>query len=176
MVAKSRTVARKRRRPNRIRYFYLNGNLYKVLRVIRAEDFVEAWNYTEGKRAGFIWSDVKKRMERAIPLTRVAELIGRHRVQIENYILQGQIKPPQRIYTLDERKKKGKYMFSETDVLALHDYLLTVHRGRPRRDGRIIPGNMPSKAELRAAMRHNITQYVKTGENEYTPVWKEPDW
>lgn len=177
MATQGRTSTRKRRRPNRrIRYFYLNDRLYKVLRVIRAEDFVEAWDYADEKSVGFIWSDVKKRMERAMPMSEVSALIGRHRVQIENYILDGMIKAPQKTYSLDANKNPGKYMFSEKDVLALHDYLLTVHVGRPRKDGRITPRSMPSKPELRAAMKHNIVTYVKTGENEYSPAWKEPDW
>jgi hypothetical protein len=177
MAPKDGTGSRKRRRPHqRVRYFYLNGHLHKVLRIIRAEDFVEAWDYTDGKAVGFIWSDVRKRMEKAMPMNEVSTIIGRHRVQIQNYILDGMIQTPQRLYTLDSRRKPGKYMFSETDVLKLHDYLLTVHVGRPRKDGRITPGLLPSKAELRAAMRHNIITYVKTGDNEFAPAWKEPDW
>jgi hypothetical protein len=177
MATKGRASTRSRRRAHkRIRYFYLNNHLHKVLRIIRAEDFVEAWDYTDGKAVGYIWSDVKKRMEKAMPMQEVSALIGRHRVQIENYILDGMITPPQRLYTLDSTKKPGKYMFSESDVLKLHDYLLTVHVGRPRKDGRITPGLMPSKAELRAAMRHNIVTYVKTGDDTYAPAWKEPDW
>lgn len=137
---------------------------------------MEAWCYREGKRKGYVWSDVRKRMEVALPIAEVAKLIGRHRVQIENYILKGFIKSPQRVYTLDGNAKPGKYMFSESDVMGLHDYLLTVHIGRPRRDGRITPGRMPSKAELRAMMRHDTMTYVKNADGEFTPVWKEVDW
>lgn len=170
------TSTRKRSGGKPLRYFFINQDLHKVLRVVRPQDFMEAWNFREGKRTGYIWSDVRKRMENAFTMQQVGQMVGRTRVQIENYILEGKIKTPQRIYTLDERKKPGKYLFSETDVLALHDYLLTVHIGRPRKDGKITPGKMPTRAELRAMLKHNIITYVKTDDNEFKPIWKEIDW
>jgi hypothetical protein len=176
MVTQSRTSARKRSNAKRLRYFYLNGDLHKVLRVTRPQDFVEAWNYREGKTMGYVWSDVKKRSTRALTMTEVGKLIGRHRVQIQNYILDGNIARPQRQYTLDEARKPGKYMFSEDDVMKLHEYLLTVHQGRPRKDGRITPTPLPTKAELRALMKHDFMTYVKVGEDEFIPAWKEPEW
>lgn len=159
-----------------LRYFYINGELHRVIRVIRPADLVEAWNYPQGKRAGYVWSDVRKKMERAFTLMQVSKMIGRNRVQIELYILEGKIKAPQRAYSLDGEKKPGKYLFSESDVLDLHDYLLTVHRGRPRADGRITPGPMPTKAELRAMMKHDMVTYIKTDDNQFRPIWKEVDW
>lgn len=176
MATDERTSARKRRNSQRIRYFYLNSDLHRVLRVIRAEDFVEAWNYREGKTYTYVWSDVRKRMENAFTLVQAGEMINRHRVQIENYILQGKIRTPQRAYSLDGKKVPGKYLMSESDVLELHSYLLTVHRGRPRKDGRITPSRMPSKAELKALMRHDTMMYVKTASGDFTQVWKEVDW
>lgn len=178
MVAREGERALKRRSPNKrvVRYFYLNSDLHRVLRIVRAQDFVEAWCFREEKRKGYVWSDVRKRMENAFTLQQVSSMIGRHRVQIEKYILAGEIRSPQRIYSLDEDRKPGKYFFSEADVLDLHDYLLTVHRGRPRKDGLITPGRMPSKAELRAMMRHDTVHYVKSSSGEFTPIWKEVDW
>lgn len=168
--------ARQRSNARRIRYFYLNGDLHKVLRVNRPQDFVEAWNYREGKVMGYVWSDVKKRMEKAMTMIEVGKLVNRHRVQIQNYILAGLIEAPQRQYTLDERRKPGKYMFSETDVMKLHEYLLTVHRGRPRKDGRITASHLPTRSELAALMKHDIMTYVKVGDGEFVPAWKEPEW
>jgi hypothetical protein len=176
MATNTGNSARQRRSRKSVKYFFVNSDLHKVLRVVRPEDFVEAWNYRLGKRVGYVWSDVRKRMENAFTLQQVAAMIGRHRVQLQNYILNGDIATPQRVYTLDGEKKPGKYFFSEADVLDLHDYLLTVHIGRPRKDGKITPGKMPTKAELRAMMKHDMVTYVKTAENEFKPIWKEVDW
>ena len=175
MASQSRKGARRRSNPKRITYFYLNSDLHKVLRVNRAQDFVEAWNYRERRVMGYIWTDVKKRMERALSLLEVADLFDRHRVQIQNYILDGVIPRPQQTYSLTTGAR-GKYFFSETDVMRLHDYLLTVHHGRPRKDGWINTGPLPTKAELRAALRHNIINYVKNAEGEFVVAWKEPEW
>jgi hypothetical protein len=109
-------------------------------------------------------------------MVQVSKMINRHRVNIERYILEGKIRPPERIYSLDGNKTPGKYMFSEKDVFELHDYLLTVHIGRPRKDGRVTPGRMPSRAELRAMMQHDTTVYIKSADGTFMPVWKEIDW
>jgi len=176
MATNTGNTTRHRRSRKSVRYFYVNSDLHRVLRIIRPSDLVEAWNYRLGKRVGYVWSTTRKQMETAFTMQQVSTMIGRHRVQIENYILAGDIKTPQRAYTLDGEKKPGKYLFSESDVLDLHDYLLTVHIGRPRKDGKITPGKMPTKAELRAMMKHELVTYVKNSENEFTPIWKEVDW
>ncbi len=166
----------KRRSSKPLRYFYINGDLHKVLRVVRPADLVDAWNYKTQKTVVYIWSDVLKKMERAFTLQEVCKMIGRHRVQVEWYILHGKIRTPQRLYAFNDERSPGKYMFSETDVLAVHDYLLTVHIGRPRKDGKITPGKMPTKVELRAIMKHDIVTYVKTENDEFRPIWKEVEW
>ncbi|AXH68767.1 helix-turn-helix DNA-binding domain protein [Streptomyces phage Comrade] len=150
--------------------------MHKVLSVTRAQDFAICWNFREGKRAGYIWSDLRRNAERAFKMQEVSAMIGRHRVNIERDILAGNIKAPQRSYTLDGNKRPLYYFFSEKDVLDLHDYLLTIHIGRPRKDGKITPANMPSKTELRAMMRHDMVTYVKTEGGEFVPVWKEQSW
>lgn len=175
MATKGRRGTRSRNGRN-VKYFYLNANLYRVLRIVRAEDFVECWNYTTHRREGLVWSEVRKRSERAFPLSEVCKMLGRTRVTLEQAIIAGKIPAPQRLYTLDLERKPGKYMFSEKDILSLHDYYLTVHVGRPRADGKITPGRMPTKAELRAMMRHDTVLYVQNDDGEFVPVWKEVDW
>jgi hypothetical protein len=159
-----------------IRYFYLSGDLHKVLRVVRATDYVEAWNYPQGKRVGYVWSDVRKRMEKAFTLKEASSIIQRHRVQVEKYILAGAVKPPQKIYALDGTMRPGRYMLSESDILDLHAYLLTVHRGRPRKDGQITPGEMPTRQEIKAIMREEVETYVKTADGRFVRAYRENDW
>lgn len=168
---------RRNRKSSRLRYFYLNGDLHKVLSVTRAEDLVVCWNFPQGKRVGYVWSDVKRRHDRAFKMQEVSSMIGRHRTNIERDILAGNIKAPQRSYTLDGKRRPLYYFFTEENVFDLHDYLLTVHVGRPRSDGKITPRrDLPSKAELRAMMKHDIVTYIKTDSGEFVPVWKEQDW
>lgn len=160
----------------KLRYFYLNDELHKVLSIVNAQDLIVAWNFPQGKRVGYSWSDVRKRHKKAFTMRQVAAMIGRARENIERDILAGKIRRPQRAYSLDANRTPRGHFFSEEDVFGVHDYLLTIHIGRPRKDGKITPRNMPSKAELRAMMRHDIVTYVKSDSGEFVPVWKEVDW
>ena len=58
----------------------------------------------------------------------------------------------------------------------MHDFFKTVHRGRPRKDGMITPGDMPSRAEIEAMMKQENILYVKNNDGEFIPVWKQPEW
>ena len=49
----------------RLRYFYLNGKLHKLLRRSRAEDLVIAWDYELGKRVAYSLTDVNKNKQHA---------------------------------------------------------------------------------------------------------------
>jgi hypothetical protein len=166
---------RRNRKSPRLRYFFLDGDLHRVLSVIRAEDFVVCWNYPKRKRVGYVWSDVRRRHGRAFTLEQVSKMIGRHHVTLKRDILKGNIRRPQRAYSITGTTWSCYYL-SEEDVYDLHDYLMTVHVGRPRQDGKVTVRDMPSKAELRAMMKHDIVTYVKTADGEFVPVWKEQDW
>ena len=73
-------------------YFFLNGKVHKVLRLSRAKDEVVAWCYPDKKRLMYSYSQVDKGMERAYTVVEASKILGRHRVTIEEYILQGKIK------------------------------------------------------------------------------------
>jgi hypothetical protein len=54
--------------------------------------------------------------------------------------------------------------------------MLTVHRGRPRKDGTVTNSNLMSRAELEALMKEDKILYTKDKSGEFVPVWKQPDW
>ncbi len=155
-----------RKRP---RYFYLDGELHKVLTVNRGRDFVITWNYPQAKRKMYVWSDVQKRKQRAMTITEVAQLVNRHRMTIDEYIREGWIKSPQRTYNIETRRL-GKHMFSEDDVMDLHDFMSEriLHHGR-----RMHNDNLPSKAELRALVREGRVLYARDEYGDEVPMWKE---
>ena len=160
----------------RLRYFYLNGKLHKILRRSRAEDLVVAWDYQTGKRVAYNLADVEKNKQHAYPISEVVKIIGRHEDTIKKHLYLGNIKTPQQCYSLNGNKTPGKYYWSEDDVRELHSFFKTVHRGRPRKDGEIRPGNMPSRAEIEAIMKQENILYVKNNDGEFIPVWKQPEW
>ena len=159
-----------------LRYFYLNNRLHKVLRRSRAEDLLVAWDYQNEKRVAYSLTDVNKNKQHAYPISQVVKIIGKHEDTIKLHLYKGNLQYPQQSYSLNGNKTPGKYFWSEDDIRKMHDFFKTVHRGRPRIDGRITPGDMPSRAEVEATMRQDNILYVKNNEGEFIPVWKQPEW
>lgn len=158
-----------------LRYFYLNGQHHKVIRISRAEDLIIAWNYEEHKKVTYIWSLTKQNMQKAFTMKQVSRIFDRDIMIIHDYINDGKIRRPKQAYSL-ETLKPGKFLFSEDDLRGMHSYLLTVHRGRPRNDGMITNTKLMSRAELEAMMRQETVLYTKDEDGEFIPVWKQPDW
>ena len=144
-------------------YFFLNGKVHKVLRLSRAKDEVVAWSYLDNKRVMYSYAQVDKHMERAYGIVEVSKIIGRHRVTIEEYILQGKVKQPQKVYPISNPDSSwSKYMFSESDILDIHQFIIDAGHIR----------DLPSKLELQAILKHNLILYTKTDDGKFVPVWK----
>ena len=102
-------------------------------------------------------------MENAYSIKDVGLLLGRHKVTIEDYILEGKIKVPQRVYPIGNPESTWyKFMFSESDILDLHEFISEAGYS----------SNIPSRAELQALLKHNMILYTKTEEGKFVPVWK----
>ena len=144
-------------------YFFLNGKVHKVLRLSRARDEVIAWSYLDKKRMMYSYSQVDKNMEKAYSISEVSKILGRHRVTIEEYILQGKIKQPQKVYPISNPESTwSKYMLSESDILDIHQFIIDAGHIR----------DLPSKPELQALLKHNLIMYTKTEDGKFVPVWK----
>lgn len=168
---------RGRKKPvERLLHFYLNGELHRTLKRSRAEDLIVAWNYRQGKRVAYSLQDVLKRRQHAYLVSQVAKIIGRHEDTIKRHLYAGDIKFPEQAYSLNGKHTPGRYYWSEDDIRELHNFFKTVHRGRPRRDGTITIGDMPSKAELEALINNEVVLYAKNEDGTFYPVWKQPDW
>ena len=158
MVRKSGSRVRKK-----FLYFFLNNKLHKVIRLSRAKDELIAWCYPDKKRLLYSYIDTQKNMENAYTIKQVGQIIGRHKVTIEEYILQGKIKEPQKVYPISNPDSAWfKFMFSESNILELHDYILEAGYTK----------DLPSKSELRALLKHNMILYTKSSEGNFIPVWK----
>lgn len=157
MVRNKRAGTRKK-----LLYFFLNDKLHKVIRSSKARDEVIAWCYPDKKRVLYSYSQVNKYKENAYTVKEVGELLNKHKVTIEEYILNGKIRVPQRIYPLSNPESQwSKFMFSESEILDLHQYILDVGYTK----------DIPSRAELQALFKHGIILYTKT-DTGFVPVWK----
>ena len=144
-------------------YFFLNGKVHKVLRLSRAKDEVVAWSYLDNKRVMYSYAQVDKHMERAYGIVEVSKIIGRHRVTIEEYILQGKVKQPQKVYPISNPDSSwSKYMFSESDILDIHQFIIDAGHIR----------DLPPRSELQAILKHSLILYTKTDDGKFVPVWK----
>ena len=144
-------------------YFFLNGKVHKVLRLSRAKDEVVAWSYLDNKRVMYSYAQVDKHMERAYGIVEVSKILGRHRVTIEEYILQGKVKQPQKVYPISNPDSSwSKYMFSESDILDIHQFIIDAGHIR----------DLPSRSELQAILKHSLILYTKTDDGKFVPVWK----
>lgn len=155
--------AKRQRTRKRILYFFLNGKLHKAIRSNRAKDELIAWCYPDKKRVLYSYSQVEKNMSNAYSIKQVGEMLGKHKVTIENYILAGKIKEPQKVYPIGNPDSTwNKFMFSEIDVMDLHQFIADTGYSK----------NLPSRAELQALLKHNIILYTKSSEGNFIPVWK----
>lgn len=158
MAGKKRTGTRKK-----FLYFFLNGKVHKILKRSRARDELIAWCYPEKKRVLYSYSQVEKNMQNAYTTKETAELLNKHKVTIEEYILQGKVKEPQRVYPIGNPDSTwNKFMFSESDILDIHQFIIDTGYSK----------NVPSRAELQALLKHNMILYTKTEEGRFVPVWK----
>lgn len=159
-------MARSNRKRSRKKflYFFLNGNIHKVIKASRSKDELIAWCYPDRKRVLYSYSQVEKYMESAYTMTQVAAILNKHKVTLQDYILDGKIKPPQKVYPIGnpDHPNWSKYMFSESDIFDLHEYILDSGYS----------AEMPSKAELKALFKNNLILYTKTEEGKFIPVWK----
>ena len=143
-------------------YFFLNNKLHKVIKLSRAKDELVAWCYPDKKRVLYSYSQVKKYKENAFSTKEVGEILNKHKVTIEEYILTGKIKTPQRVYPISNPESDwSKFMFSESDILDLHQYILDVGYTK----------NIPTRAELIGLLKHNIILYTRS-HSGFVPVWK----
>jgi hypothetical protein len=159
-------MARKSRRTTRKKflYFFLNEKIHRVLKSSRSRDELVAWSYPDRKRVMYSYSQVEKYMENAYTMTQVGLILNKHKVTIQDYILDGKIKAPQKVYPISnpDHKNWSKYMFSESDILDLHQFILDLGHS----------SELPSKTELLALLKNNLILYTKTKEGKFVPVWK----
>ena len=159
-------MARRKRnsKSKSLRYFFLEGKIHKVLRSSRAKDELVAWCYPDRKRMMYSYSQVKKYMETAYTLSEVSVILNKHRVTIQDYILEGKVGTPCKIYPIAEPDSLtwSKYMFTEKNILDIHEHILDSGHS----------GDLPSQAEIKGLLKHNLILYTKTEEGKFVPVWK----
>lgn len=145
-------------------YFFLNNKIHKVLRLSRAKDELVAWCYPDKKRVMYSYSQVKKNMETAYTVVEVASMLNKHRVTIQEYILEEKVATPQKIYPIGQPDSENwsQYMFNQKNIFDIHQHILDSGHSK----------DIPSKTELQALLKNNLVLYTKTEDGKFVPVWK----
>jgi len=176
MARAKREKNRPRNKRPRLNYFFLDGELYKTLTIVRGKDRLSAWSYVRHKAFVFTYSDVLRRHEKAFRTGQVMEILNRDRITFQRAWNSGMIERPIMTYTLDERRKPYQYMWSEKDILTALDYFASVHQGRPRKDGQITSAAaLPTPREVRAMIHGEEVLYVKSGD-QFIPSWRAKEF
>ena len=158
MAGKKRQRAQKK-----FLYFFLNDKVHKTIRTHRGKDELVAWCYPDKKRVLYSYSQVEKYGESAYSLKDAGKILNRHKVTIEEYILAGKIKQPQKVYPISNPESTwSKFMLSESDILDIHQFILDAGYLR----------DLPTRTELQALLKHNMILYTKTKDGSFVPVWK----
>jgi len=155
------------------RFYFLNGQLFKVLKVDRSANTCYLYNLETKENKMFLYSDFKKFRNNAYRMNRVSKMLNRHPDRIRRAIWEGKVAKP---LLIKNKTSGGKYWFTEDDIRELRDYFATVHRGRPRKDGVVVTHNVPAKEELEAMLGHREMLYVKNKNGEFVPVWKAEEF
>jgi hypothetical protein len=147
-----------------LRYFFLNDKIHKVLKASRSKDEMIAWCYPDKKRVMYSYSQVKKNMETAYTIVEVAYMLNKHRVTIQEYILNEKVATPQKIYPIGQPDSENwsQYMFNQKNILDIHQHILDSGHSK----------EIPSKAEVQALLKNNLVLYTKTEDGKFVPVWK----
>src|SRR6478735_3635175 len=166
------TTTWKRKQPKKLRYFYLDGKLHKIIHINRSQDIATAYSYPDKDIRQYPWVWLKKNHRKAYGMQDVANMVQRHRRWIQRKMLDGDIRKPQKAYSL-VNPDRFTYYFSEDDVLEIQDYFAHQHLGFKRKDGLITNAPTPSRTDLKAMMNEDTMFYVQGPDGEFKPVWRE---
>lgn len=176
MARAKREKDRPRNKRPRLRVFFLEGELYRVLEIVRGKDRITVWSYIRHKAFVYNYSDVLKRHEKAFTTGQVMKILNRDRITFQRAWSSGMLERPQMTYSLDERRKPYQYMWSEKDILTALEYFASVHQGRPRKDGQVTSAAaLPTPREVRAMIHDEEVLYVKSGD-QFIPSWRAKEF
>lgn len=160
-----------KRIPSNKRYFFLNGDLHRTIKIDRHLNLIECFRFIDGVEVVYSWSDVKRDSQRAFRIGAVAKALNIGRDTLMGYIKQGKVTNFQWMY--NDRKYKER-MFSEDGVLDVWELIMHTHIGRPRADGKITHRtDVPTRGELLAMLKEEeVLYYWDSTSERFLPVWR----
>jgi hypothetical protein len=161
----------------RMKFFYLNGHLHRILKRNRAADLVQCIDYIDEKVKTYVYSEVLKRGRRAYTIREVCDLVGLHRDSLTKYMRDGSITKPQREKVIDKYShalgREGRYFFSEEQVIEIHLFFATRPQGRPSKNG-FKENNVRMPLDQFIQKLHTgRTLYIRNDDGQFIPIWQD---
>lgn len=157
--------------------FFINGELVRLLHSNRAANVCSLYNFNQSKEQNMLYTDFKKHRKRAYTVANTLRIFKRSRMQLERWIKDGIIPPPVGATPGGVRKFTKLSYYSEDNIFAIRSAISKIHKGRPRKDGRITASkDIPSERDLRSLLGDAIMLYTKTEDGRFIPVWQEETW
>lgn len=153
--------------------FFINGKLVRVIAANRASNIIYFFNIIDQKEQTMLLSDFKKHRKRAYTTIDAGRILNRSREALKLYCEAGLIKPPVGTLANGERSFTRKSYYSEDDIFEIHKVMQGIHKGRPRKDGKIVNNTLLTEKEVRAKMGEELVLYTRTKDGRFIPVWEE---
>jgi hypothetical protein len=161
------------------KFFFINKRLHRILKINRPANLVEAWCYDDGCKVTLLYSEYKTKSQKAVSIKEAAAMLNIHKDTIKNAMYSNSIHRPQHSYPIGSMSKDSvratTYWFSLENLLETWEYLMTVHQGRPRYDGEIMPNQrLPTRAELIARFQGEVVLFSRSDAEHYVPLYSPP--
>lgn len=172
------------------RHFFWDNKLHRVLRINRPANLVEVWCFSERKSKSILYTDYRNNAKVAVQTGTAAKILRVSSITLFRYIKKGAIKPPERSYAFDglfgqaapdghikNISNQNHLWWGEHSLMEAHDAMMEVRRGFKRKDGGPTPlQKIATKAEIHAAFNNSTTLYVKGKDDEFVPLFRQPNW
>lgn len=148
--------------------FFLEGKLYKKIKLVKSDDSIVAFDYEEESRVWLPVRAVLKNYKRAYSLTQAANLLSVKTSVVKEVINKGSVKRPILAYN-PKTFAPIKYYVSEDDLMDIRDAvweLLPKNRyGEPFKDV------IPSQDDLRAKLFGGDDRNYVIRDNEFIQIF-----
>lgn len=159
------------------KFFFIDEKLYRVIRTNAPANLIEAWDYEAIERVNLLYSDYRTKAKRAVTTKVAADIMNVSKRTLIRAYVGGHIREPVQSYPIGNQSPNTyeTRWWGVHNLLEAHEYFMTVHRGRPRHDGVIVPNqNLPTRAEIIAKMQNETVFYVKGEGDRFIPVYEPP--
>lgn len=158
------------------KYFFIDRRLYRVLRTNSPANLMEAWSFEDDAPVTMLYTDFRRLAKKAITTKRAADILNISKRTLTRAYMGGHIPVPPQSYSLNGAENMNYHWWGLEDILVAHDYFMSVHRGRPRNDGAVVPNqHLPTRAEIIARMTDQVILYSKEGDR-FVPTYAPPEF